>query len=136
MLIRELQMATYSPEQIERYFEHIGLPSRHRTTLNSKACLGFAELNAVHVYQISTFPYDNLSLHYNASDITRPIPSLDPQELYDKLVTQNRGRGGYCFELATFYYHILRTLGFRVYRAGVRIRLREDGVPQGDYIGR
>lgn len=143
-------MATYSPEQISRYFEHIKLPYHHRIRLTSSAPPTYTELHALHIHQITTFPYENLSLHYNPTNdctppnpdihphnpISRPIPSLDPQVLYDKLIRQNRGRGGYCFELATFYYHVLRTLDFRVYRAGVRIRVRRDGVPSGEFIGR
>ena len=45
------------------------------------------------------------------------------------------GRGGYCMENCIFFNHVLRALGFQVYMAGARIRLRVDGVPTGDYIG-
>ncbi|KAL3419241.1 Arylamine N-acetyltransferase [Phlyctema vagabunda] len=38
-------------------------------------------------------------------------------------------------ENSLFFNHVLRALGFRVYTAGVRIRMRENGVPKGDYIG-
>lgn len=38
-------------------------------------------------------------------------------------------------ENSLFYNQILRSLGFRAFPVGVRIRHRIDGVPQGDYIG-
>jgi len=38
-------------------------------------------------------------------------------------------------ENSILFNHILRGLGFEVYTAGVRIRIREGGVPKGDYIG-
>lgn len=81
---------------------------------------------------LSTAPYENLDLHYAARE--RSI-SLDPQHLYQKIVVDGRGRGGYCMELSLFYNHILRSLGFDVYTAGVKIRTRDQGVPRGDYIG-
>jgi arylamine N-acetyltransferase len=51
------------------------------------------------------------------------------------MVTDKRGRGGYCMENSIFFNHVLRALGFRVYTAGVRVRPRVDGVPAGDYLG-
>lgn len=38
-------------------------------------------------------------------------------------------------ENSIFYNHILRALGFNAYTAGVRIRPRVNGVPQGNYMG-
>jgi len=38
-------------------------------------------------------------------------------------------------ENAIFFHHVLRGLGWKVYFAGVRIRLRERGVPKGNYVG-
>lgn len=34
-----------------------------------------------------------------------------------------------------FYNEMLKALGFNAYTAGVRIRYRENGVPNGDYSG-
>jgi arylamine N-acetyltransferase len=88
-------------------------------------------LTALHIHQISAVPYENLLLHYSISHTV----SLDPQVLYKKIVTDARGRGGYCMENSIFFNHVLKGLGFRVYTAGVRIRPRIGGVPDGDYIG-
>jgi len=38
-------------------------------------------------------------------------------------------------EVSILFNHILRGLGFRAYTAGVRIRMRQNGVPSGDFIG-
>lgn len=38
-------------------------------------------------------------------------------------------------ENGIFFNHVLRALGFRVYMAGVRVRLRVEGIPAGDYLG-
>jgi arylamine N-acetyltransferase len=50
-------------------------------------------------------------------------------------VLNKRGRGGYCMENAILYNHVLVGLGFDSYTAGVRTRLREGGVPNGDFPG-
>lgn len=88
-------------------------------------------LTALHVHQITAAPYENLILHYSAEHAV----SLDPQSLYDKIVTSARGRGGYCMENSIFFNHVLKGLGFQVYMTGVRIRPRIGGVPGGDYTG-
>jgi len=130
--------ATFTIAQLSGYFDHIGLPRRYHSILDpTRASSGSATkpdldlLTALHVHQIAAIPYENLSLHYSAAKTI----SLDPQDLYRKFVTIGRNRGGYCMEGSLFFYHVLRSLGFDVYPTGVRIRLREDGIPSGDYIG-
>lgn len=88
-------------------------------------------LTALHVHVISTFPYENLSLHYDPAHWV----NLDVQFLFHKMVTAKKGRGGYCLEGAILYNHVLRGLGFLAYTAGTRTRWRKDHVPFGDYPG-
>lgn len=76
-------------------------------------------------------PYENLSLHYSKKHEV----SLEPQELFQKIVGNKRGRGGYCMENNVFFNHVLRALGFRVHLVGVKIRLRKGGVPGGNFTG-
>ncbi|KAH6889877.1 hypothetical protein B0T10DRAFT_42122 [Thelonectria olida] len=118
--------SAYSQEQLQLFLAHIGLPEHLRHESPSLALL-----NALHVHTLSTLPYENLSIHYNASHQI----DLDPQHLFRKVVTENRGRGGFCMEIAILYNHILRAIGFDAYTAGVRTRGRLEGVPQGDYPG-
>ncbi|CAD6444976.1 1af300d4-301c-40f7-9d3c-26640c0373cd-CDS [Sclerotinia trifoliorum] len=123
--------SAYSPSQIDIYEEYISLPTQYRVKNNPALTLEY--LTCLHMHQISSIPYENLLLHYSPDHSV----SLDPQKLFTKIITNARGRGGYCLEGSTFFNHILRALGFQVYTAGVRIRRRstEDGVPRGDYTG-
>lgn len=119
----------YTPEQLSLYEDLIQLPSRYRH--HNRPDLGLAYLTALHVHTISTIPYENLSLHYSDTRLV----DLDPQKLFQKLVGDGRGRGGYCMENSILMNHVLRALGFQAYTSGVRIRLRSDGVPSGNHIG-
>ncbi|OAG06779.1 arylamine N-acetyltransferase 2, partial [Paraphaeosphaeria sporulosa] len=121
--------SSLSQEQLSAYVQHIGLPAKYHPANNPTHNLAF--LTQLHVHTISTIPYDNLTLHYSASKRI----SIDPQDAFQKIVTENRGRGGYCMENSILFNHVLRGLGFAAYMAGVRMRLRENGVPAGAYIG-
>ena len=116
----------YTQAQLHEFFDYIGFPKHLRNESPSLALL-----TALHIHTISTLPYENLSLHYN------PIHQidLDPQSLFQKTVTNARGRGGFCMEIAILYNHILREIGFDAYTAGVRTRGRLSGIPTGDYPG-
>lgn len=121
--------SVYDQSQLSQFLDHIQIPSEFR--LENEPARDLAYLTCLHTHMLSTVPYENLTLHYSK---THTI-SLDPQHLFQKIVRDKRGRGGYCMENSLFYNQILRGLGFRVYTVGVRIRHRQDGVPQGPYIG-
>ncbi|KAF2165258.1 hypothetical protein M409DRAFT_24641 [Zasmidium cellare ATCC 36951] len=118
--------SAYSRDQVVSYLNYIGLP---QDLHNASPTLAF--LQQLHTYTISKLPYENLSLHYNPSHSI----DVDPQHLFTKIVTNNRGRGGYCMEIALLYNHILCALGFDAYTAGVRTRPRVHGTPTGDFPG-
>ncbi|KAI0125689.1 hypothetical protein BJ170DRAFT_632123 [Xylariales sp. AK1849] len=112
--------------QIDQFLSHLQLPNElHHATPS------LSLLKTLHVHILAACPYENLSIHYNQSHKVL----LNPDHLFRKIVTDKRGRGGYCMELAIFYNHVLRGLGFDAYTAGVRTRARLQGVPQGDYPG-
>lgn len=100
-------------------------------------------LTRLHIHQITTIPYENLSVHYrsakenegNRHTIFGGYMSLDPEYLFEKFVRRRTGRGGYCFQIVTFFRLMLRALGFQVYTVSARIRLRQGGVPSGPYTG-
>lgn len=119
--------SAYTEEQIDHYLEYISIP--HRFHRKSEPNKDIEYLKSLHTHQLSKIPYENLSLHYSKDHKV----SLDPQNLYDKLL--NHGRGGYCMENSIFFNHILRGLGFQVYIAGARVRPRVNGIPEGDYSG-
>lgn len=108
--------SAYTPEQISTFLDYIDIPDHHRGKDGLKLNLEF--LTDLHVHTLSAVPYENLSLHYNEQHTN----TLDPQKLFQKIVLDGRGRGGYCMEVSILYNHILRGLGFEVYTAGVKIR--------------
>lgn len=123
--------SAYSSAQLAAYETHISLPARFLRSASPP--LDIAYLSALHARQLAKVPYENLLLHYTPAQ--PPVVSLNPQDLYKKIVTDARGRGGYCMEANIFFNHVLKGLGFDVYMTGVRMRSRVGGVPQGDYGG-
>ncbi|KAK0652956.1 arylamine N-acetyltransferase 2 [Cercophora newfieldiana] len=120
----------YSPAQVVEYLDYIGLPPSFHPSANPTLDLSY--LTTLFVHQITTIPYENLLIHYSPKHVV----SLDPRVLFTKMVTNRRGRGGYCMENALLFKHILHAIGFTsAYTVGVRIRMRTDGVPQGDFGG-
>ncbi|CAO2650224.1 Nn.00g015160.m01.CDS01 [Neocucurbitaria sp. VM-36] len=122
----------FSQDQISTFLKYVGLPAtlqQQRYSGNVSKDIHF--LNQLHIHMISVVPYENLWLHYNPTH-TNVIKPLDT---YANIVTNSRGRGGYCFQVSIFFNHILRGLGFPAYLTTVRIRLRVGGIPQGDYTG-
>ncbi|ROV96196.1 hypothetical protein VSDG_05080 [Cytospora chrysosperma] len=127
-MVQQSCQPTFTKAQLTKYFDHIQLPSKYR---GDDVPRDLSLLTALHVHQITAIPYENLSLHYSQHKTV----DLDPHVLYTKFVENGRNRGGYCMEGSLFFLHILSSLGFDAYPTGVRIRLREDGVPNGEYVG-
>ncbi|KAF2174258.1 hypothetical protein M409DRAFT_62345 [Zasmidium cellare ATCC 36951] len=121
-----MSCSAFSEEQILQFLNYIKLP---RSVYGSTPTP--ALLNELHIRTISCIPYENLSLHYNPAHRI----DLDPPTLFTKIVENQRGRGGYCMEVALIYYHVLLGLGFDVYPAPAKARARVDGVPSGDWGG-
>jgi len=122
--------SVYSASQVVKYLEHLGLPPSFHPSANPSLDLSY--LTSLFVRQITTIPYENLLIHYSPQHAV----SLDPQAILTKIITNRRGRGGYCMENALLLKHMLHAIGFTdAYTVGVRIRTRIDGVPQGDYTG-
>lgn len=109
---------TYTPEQVALWEDYVSLPRRFQ--LHTSPKLNLEYLTVLHTHQIARIPYENLLLHYSATYRV----SLNPQDLFQKIVGDARGRGGYCMEGSIFFNSILRSLGFRVEMRGVRIRPR------------
>lgn len=63
-------------------------------------------LRALHVAQLRTVPFENLSIHAD-----EPIV-LDDEALFTKIVA--RRRGGFCYEANGLFAALLRALGFNV----------------------
>ncbi|PYI07737.1 arylamine N-acetyltransferase 2 [Aspergillus sclerotiicarbonarius CBS 121057] len=117
------QRPTYSPEQLARYFDRIGLPQQYRESPVVQAGAAIGGHTALHFlrvlqrYQVAAVPFENLNLHYSAH---RGI-SIDPQSLFDKIVDCNSERGGYCMENSGLFGTVLRSLGYEVTAVGGRV---------------
>jgi N-hydroxyarylamine O-acetyltransferase len=95
---------------VTAYLDRIGVP---RPAVADDAVL--RELSRAHQ---ATVPFENLSIH-----LGEPI-SLDPDDLFDKVV--RRRRGGFCYELNGLFALLLVELGYSVDRVAARVR-RGDG---------
>lgn len=91
---------------IDRYLGRIG--ARRPGSLTAEALRG---LTRAHLEQV---PFENLEVTE-----TKREPSLQVEDLYDKVVNQRRG--GYCFELNKLFYHLLKDLGFACHPVAVRV---------------
>lgn len=90
------------------YFDRIGYKPQATPSL--------AELHALIRAHVQSIPFENL-------DVLAKVPiSLEPEAIFDKLVT--RRRGGYCFEHNGLFIHVLNALGYQATSMGARVRLR------------
>ncbi|KAI0444086.1 hypothetical protein F4803DRAFT_512612 [Xylaria telfairii] len=121
-----MSSSAYSREQIDQFLEYIQIPKKYHHAPPS-----YDLLKTLHTYMLAAVPYENLAIHYNPEHAVE----LNPEHLFRKIVVNRRGRGGYCMENAILYNHMLVGLGFDSYTVGVRTRLREGGVPRGDFPG-
>ncbi len=96
-------------EQIAAYLERMGYTG---TVEPTKDCLN--QLMWAHLTHI---PFENLDVYEGR------IPSLNPDDLHDRIVV--RKRGGYCFELNGLFFCLLKALGFDLYATGVRLTWRK-----------
>lgn len=99
----------------KHFFTRIGLPADTPIEFN-KDFLGRLQTGCI------------LNIAYENLDILAGKPvSLEFDDLYDKIVTGNRG--GYCFELNGFLIHILREMGFTVGDRFARFLRNEPAIP-------
>lgn len=63
-------------------------------------------LHDLHVGHVTHIPFENLD------QLQGKTISLDREDLFDKIVLNNRG--GYCFEMNGLFSHVLKEIGFNV----------------------
>lgn len=105
---------TFTKEQLQNALTRLGITEEITCRL--------ASLNKLLFAQLTHIPFDSLDVWGAGA-----CPSLKLQDIYEKIV--EKGRGGYCFELNTFFRSVLNGLGFDAYQA-VGYILNPDGVPQ------
>lgn len=84
-------------------------------------------LGALHEAHQLAVPFENLDIH-------RGVPiSLDPDDLYTKIV--ERRRGGFCYELNGLFAMLLDSLGFAVTLLSARVTRATGGFgPEFDHL--
>ena len=76
---------------------------------------------------LATFPFENLDVQ-----LGRPV-SIDPEAIFDKLVT--RQRGGWCFEQNGLFGRVLVALGYEVRRISAGVMRQVHGeVSMGNHL--
>lgn len=104
----------FSEEQIEKILTKL--------EVNKTCCVDLDALNTLLLAQLTHIPFDSMDVW-----ATGACPSLNLDDIYDKFI--NKKRGGYCFELNTFFRSLLNGLGFDAYQAMAYI-LNPDGTQQ------
>ncbi|KAF3483851.1 uncharacterized protein GIQ15_03175 [Arthroderma uncinatum] len=134
---RDSLPCAYSSEQVVAWLKYISLPKSYHQYLDDPTSVPktFESLRTLFRCQITTFPYENLSVHYSPTHLV----NIRPDVLYTKMLGPHEGgregRGGYCMELSILFHHMLRGVGFNVFMTGIRNRTRTEGVPSGEYQG-
>ena len=131
--------SSYTRAQISAYLYAISLPPCYEEYIKRPETFPktASALRTLMRCQITTFPFENLAIHYSPTHVV----NIRPDVLYEKMMgcdkDGRRGRGGYCMEVGIFFDHILQGLGFWTYTSGVRNRMRrdEDGIPGGEVLG-
>jgi N-hydroxyarylamine O-acetyltransferase len=84
-------------------------------------------LRAVHAAHLLHVPFENLDIQ------RRRLFTLDPEALFDKIVT--RRRGGFCYELNGLFALLLEQLGFQVTRLAARVMNKDGSLgPEFDHL--
>ena len=104
----------FSEEQIEKILTKLAVRKTN--------CVNLDTLNTLLLAQLTHIPFDSMDVW-----ATGTCPSLKLDDIYDKFI--NRNRGGYCFELNTFFRSLLNGLGFDAYQVIAYI-LNPDGTQQ------
>ncbi len=89
---------------LQAYFDRIGYDGTPAADL--------ATLRALMRAQLRRVPFENSEVQAGR------IPSLEPADIYDKIVVD--GRGGYCYEVNGLFAMALEALGFAWYFVGAR----------------
>lgn len=91
-----------------------------RIQYQDAADVSLETLRALHTGHVFNIPFENLDVFHK-----KPI-SLDQDDLFTKIVTNNRG--GYCFEMNGLFSYVLKKLGFQV--TDLFARVWKDGFAQ------
>jgi hypothetical protein len=113
----------YTPDQVDAYLRHIGMPeTQFASAVRSQPSFargkehGLPFIEALMRCHLTKIPFENLSLHYSKN----PHATLDPGELFDRMVADPKGRGGHCMQMNGLVGNMLRSIGFEVMSTAAR----------------
>jgi N-hydroxyarylamine O-acetyltransferase len=98
---------------VDAYLERIGYAGVREPSERTLCDLHRAHMLAV--------PFENLDIHLGVANV------LDPEHVFDKIVT--RRRGGWCYELNGLFALLLESLGFAVTRYSASVVLSDPPSP-------
>lgn len=109
----------YSQDQVSLYLDRLKIPQDKRhydvSKLSPKDALKYMTLLQRH--HLVEIPFENLTLHYSQHHQL----SLHHEAMFQKVVGDNNGRGGYCMESNTLFLTLLLSLNYTVYAVGGRV---------------
>jgi N-hydroxyarylamine O-acetyltransferase len=75
-----------------------------RINFTEPLTLSLQTLSRLHEAHVFSVPFENLNIH------SRKTISLEPTDLFQKVINENRG--GYCYELNSLFCYLLQSIGF------------------------
>lgn len=110
-----------SGHSIPNYLRRIGFHS------DSEIALTIETVNQLHELHLKAIPFENLDIFHKVGI------QLDADKIYEKVVGKNRG--GFCYELNTLFYVLLKQLGFDVQLLSGQVAKRKVGFgPKYDHL--
>jgi hypothetical protein len=91
--------------------------SAHPNELSEEATKALNFLSLLQRHHLAAIPFENLSLHYSKWKGV----GIKKEEVWQKMIGDGRGRGGYCMENNRLFGAVLKSLGFEVYALGARV---------------
>ncbi|KAF8510144.1 cysteine proteinase [Hysterangium stoloniferum] len=110
----------YSPAQLQAYLNRIGF-SGDPVSLKPD----FKNLEYLVQHHLTTFPFENTRLHYEANHEV----NTDPQFVYSRLVEKREG-GSWCCGHNGIFLGMLRALGYRAIAVSGRVNQNATGQPE------
>ncbi|KDQ51844.1 hypothetical protein JAAARDRAFT_198720 [Jaapia argillacea MUCL 33604] len=111
----------YTPLQVAQWLNRISYPSETTVTETEISSgtfpINFETLTILVRLHLVAFPYENTAMHYT------PDHDMDvtPEGVFERLVSEHKGKGSYCFGLNTLLLGMLRGLGYRAYASVARV---------------
>ena len=106
--------------EVGKYLERINYQGGAEATIEV--------LNALQKKHLLSVPFENLDIYYKI-----PI-GLNPGNIFEKVVIKRRG--GFCYELNSLFYELLRAIGFDVKMISARVFNQQQKVfsPEFDHL--